>query len=127
MPDTIERKTFQAFDVKADAETGVLEAIVSVFGNVDNGGEVRVSAGPYGGHVLHLGPFDVVAGLAAGRRVGFVESERGSGIGVPQVDLDLGDSQSGSQRVDRHAYFHSPASSQRARELERAPRQAALS
>jgi HK97 family phage prohead protease len=40
MPDTIERKAFQAFDVKADPETGVLEAIVSVFGNVDNGGEI---------------------------------------------------------------------------------------
>src|SRR6266496_2210976 len=36
----IERKSFPAFDVKTDADQGLVEAIVSVFGNVDNGGEV---------------------------------------------------------------------------------------
>jgi uncharacterized protein len=40
MPDTIERKSSQLWEVKADKSEGVIEAIVSVFGNVDNGNEV---------------------------------------------------------------------------------------
>jgi hypothetical protein len=55
-----------------------------------------------------------------------LSTEIGTGGAMSQVDLDLRDSQTGSQRVDGHTYFHSPASSQWAREFERAPRQAAL-
>ena len=39
-PPDIERKSFAAYDVKADAEQGIVQAIVNVFNNVDNGGEV---------------------------------------------------------------------------------------
>jgi len=55
-----------------------------------------------------------------------LSTEVRAGGAMSQVDLDLGDSQTGSQRVDGHTYFHSPASSEWAREFERASRQAAL-
>ncbi|MGE3270268.1 MAG: HK97 family phage prohead protease [Chloroflexota bacterium] len=36
----VERKIAPMYDVKVDTDRGIVEAIVSVFGNVDNGGEV---------------------------------------------------------------------------------------
>jgi hypothetical protein len=45
---------------------------------------------------------------------------------VAHVDLDLRDSQAGSQGVDGHAYFHSPTGSQWAGKFERSPGKAAL-
>lgn len=40
MPQAIERKSYPITELKADDETGIIEAIVSVFNNVDSGKEI---------------------------------------------------------------------------------------
>ena len=55
-----------------------------------------------------------------------LSAQVGARCAVAHVDLDLGDAQAGSQRVNGHAHFHPPAGSQWAGKLKRSPGKAAL-